>query len=144
MKRLNFYYYGMLVLAVLAATVTYFLIMKDIVLPINPLSVQGQVIQYIIILDAIVSMPLGLWLHKRVCTRLAQQEESEERTQAYYVSAARRIFMVSNAMVLGIAAFYLMGGYQSMLWLAGISAIGWYFTKPTEKKMYLELQPEQY
>lgn len=144
MKRLNFYYYGMLVLAVLAATVTYFLIMKDIVLPIDPLSVQGQVIQYIIILDAIVSMPLGLWLHKHVCTRLAQQEESEERTQAYYVSAARRIFVVSNAMVLGIAAFYLMGGYQSMLWLAGISAIGWYFTKPTEKKMYLELQPEQY
>lgn len=144
MKRLNFYYYGMLVLAVLAATVTYFLIMKDIVLPIDPLSVQGQVIQYIIILDAIVSMPLGLWLHKRVCTRLAQQEESEERTQAYYASASRRIFMVSNAMVLGIAAFYLMGGYQSMLWLAGISAIGWYFTKPTEKKMYLELQPEQY
>lgn len=144
MKRLNFYYYGMLVLAVLAATVTYFLIMKDIVLPINPLSVPGQVIQYIIILDAIVSMPLGLWLHKRVCTRLAQQEESEQRTRAYYASAARRIFMVSNAMVLGIAAFYLMGGYQSMLWLAGISAIGWYFTKPTEKKMYLELQPEQY
>ncbi|MCQ2339384.1 MAG: hypothetical protein MJZ79_01180 [Paludibacteraceae bacterium] len=144
MKRLNLYYYGMLVLAVIAATVTYFLIMKDIVLPIDPLSVPGQVIQYIIILDAIVSIPLGLWLHKRVCTRLAQQDESEQRTQAYYRSAARRIFMVSNAMVLGIAAFYLMGGYMSMLWLAGISAIGWYFTKPTEKKMFMELQPEQY
>ncbi len=144
MKRLNLYYYGMLVLAVIAATVTYFLIMKDIVLPIDPLSVPGQVIQYIIILDAIVSIPLGLWLHKRVCTRLAQQDESEQRTQAYCRSAARRIFMVSNAMVLGIAAFYLMGGYMSMLWLAGISAIGWYFTKPTEKKMFMELQPEQY
>jgi hypothetical protein len=39
-----------------------------------------------------------------------------------------------------------MGAYKSMLWVAAIGAIGWYFTKPTERKMQLELSPseEQY
>jgi hypothetical protein len=45
-------------------------------------------------------------------------------------------------MVFGIAAFYLMGAYQSMLWITAISAIGWYFTKPTEAKLQAELQPK--
>ncbi len=142
-KRLNGYYYGMLALTVLAATISYLLIMKDIVLPIDPMSKVGQAIQYIVIIDAIVTIPLGLWLHKRVCKRLSAMEDSEERTVAYYRSARRRILLVSNAMVWGIAAFYLMAGYQSMLWLAAIAAIGWYFTKPTEKKMFMELLPEQ-
>jgi hypothetical protein len=35
-----------------------------------------------------------------------------------------------------------MGAYQSMLWVAAVSAIGWYFTKPSERKMELELQTQ--
>ena len=144
MKKLNLYYYGMLVLACVAATVAYLLIMKDIVRPIDPLSQLGQVIQYIIILDAIVIIPLGLWWHKRTCKKLIGMEDQQAQEMAYCHSAKWRIILVSNAMVLGIAAFYLLGAYQSMLWLAGISAIGWYFAKPTEKKMFMELQPESY
>jgi hypothetical protein len=34
-----------------------------------------------------------------------------------------------------------MGAYRSMLWVAAIAAIGWYFTKPTEGKMQQELLP---
>jgi hypothetical protein len=29
-----------------------------------------------------------------------------------------------------------------MLWVAAVSAIGWYFTKPSDRKMELELQPK--
>lgn len=149
MKKLNVYYYGMLVLAVMMATACYLLIMKDIVRPIDPMTTLGQAIQYIVILDAIVTIPFGLWWHKRNCKKYQLTNEqlqnlSEDIRQAYYRSAKMRIVLVSNAMVLGIGAFYLMGAYQSMLWIAGISAIGWYFTKPTEKKMYMELQPESY
>jgi hypothetical protein len=45
-------------------------------------------------------------------------------------------------MILGIAAFYLMGAYQSMLWITAVSAIGWYFTKPSEAKLQAELLPK--
>jgi hypothetical protein len=30
-----------------------------------------------------------------------------------------------------------------MLWVAAVSAIGWYFTKPSVRKMELELQPAE-
>lgn len=144
MKKLNIYYYGMLVLAIVVATICYVLIMKDIVYPIDSMSTLGQVIQYVIIMDAIITIPLGLWWHKRICIQLSTMEDKDAQTEAYCRSARNRIVLVSNAMVLGIGAFYLMGAYQSMLWIAAISAIGWYFSKPTEKKMFMELQPESY
>lgn len=143
-KRLNRDYYGILAVAVVAATVMYLLITKNILLAISPLSPLGQAIQYIVIMDALVTIPFGLWWHKRTCKKLMLQEDNEARTRDYVKSARLRIYLVSNAMVLGIVAFYWMGAYQSMIWVAGISAIGWYFTKPTEKKMFMELQPETY
>lgn len=143
-KQLNRDYYGILAVAVVAATAMYLLITKNIILAISPLSPLGQTIQYVIIMDALATIPFGLWWHKRTCKQLMLMEDNEERTKAYCKSARLRIWLVSNAMVLGIVAFYLLGAYQSMIWVAGISAIGWYFTKPTEKKMFMELQPESY
>jgi hypothetical protein len=69
-------------------------------------------------------------------------DNEEEKLQGYKKAASLRILLVSNTMVFAIAAFYLMGAYQSMLWVAAVSAIGWYFTKPSERKMELELQPK--
>ena len=48
---------------------------------------------------------------------------------------------MGNSLVFGMAAFYLLGGFRSMLWLAAVAAIGLYFCKPTERKMQLELLP---
>ena len=122
----------------------YLLITNNILYAILPNSTWGKVIQSIVILDAFLTIPFGLYWHKRTCKRLMSQEDNEARTQAYCRSARLRIYLVSNVMVLGIVAFYLLGAYQSMIWVAGIGAIGWYFTKPTEKKMFMELQPEAY
>jgi hypothetical protein len=141
-RTLNFYYYGMMVLTLLAGTLAYFLIMKDYVQPIDSLSTLGQVIQYVIIFDALVTIPLGLYLCKKQCTKLSVLENEEEKLMGYKQAATLRILLVSNTMVFAIAAFYLMGAYQSMLWVAAVSAIGWYFTKPSERKMQLELQPQ--
>lgn len=141
-RTLNFYYYGMMVLTLLAGTLAYFLIMKDYVQPIDSLSTLGQVIQYIIIFDALVTIPLGLYLCKKQCTKLSVLENEEEKLMGYKQAATLRILLVGNTMVFAIAAFYLMGAYQSMLWVAAVSAIGWYFTKPSERKMQLELQPQ--
>ncbi len=141
-RTLNFYYYGMMALTLLAGTLAYFLIMKDYVQPIDSLSTLGQVIQYIIIFDALVTIPLGLYLCKKQCTKLNVLENEEEKLMGYKQAATLRILLVGNTMVFAIAAFYLMGAYQSMLWVAAVSAIGWYFTKPSERKMQLELQPQ--
>ena len=141
-RTLNFYYYGMMVLTLLAGTLAYFLIMKDYVHPIDSLSTLGQVIQYIIIFDALLTIPLGLYLCKKQCTKLSVLENEEEKLMGYKQAATLRILLVGNTMVFAIAAFYLMGAYQSMLWVAAVSAIGWYFTKPSERKMQLELQPQ--
>ena len=141
-RTLNFYYYGMMVLTLLAGTLAYFLIMKDYVHPIDSLSTLGQVIQYIIIFDALLTIPLGLYLCKKQCTKLSLLENEDEKLMGYKQAATLRILLVSNTMVFAIATFYLMGAYQSMLWVAAVSAIGWYFTKPSERKMQLELQPQ--
>jgi hypothetical protein len=141
-RTLNVYYYGIMALTLLAGTLAYFLIMKDYVQPIDSLSTLGQAIQYMVILDALVTIPLGLYLCKKQCAKLSVLENEEEKLLGYKKAATLRILLVSNAMVFAIAAFYLMGAYQSMLWVAAVSAIGWYFTKPSERKMELELQTQ--
>mgnify|MGYP003466777369 FL=1 len=141
-RTLNLYYYGIMVLTLLVGTLAYFLIMKDYVQPIDSFSMLGQIIQYVIIFDALVTIPLGLYLCKKQCTKLSVLENEKEKLLGYKQAATLRILLVGNTMVFAIAAFYLMGAYQSMLWVAAVSAIGWYFTKPSERKMQLELQPQ--
>lgn len=141
-RTLNVYYYGIMALTLLTGTLAYFLIMKDYVQPIDSLSTLGQAIQYVVIFDALVTIPLGLYLCKKQCTKLSTLDNEEEKLQGYKKAASLRILLVGNTMVFAIAAFYLMGAYQSMLWVAAVSAIGWYFTKPSERKMELELQPK--
>lgn len=140
-RTLNVYYYGIMALTLLVGTLAYFLIMKEYVQPIDSLSTLGQTIQYIVIFDALVTIPLGLYLCKKQCIKLSALENEEEKLLGYKKAAGMRIILVSNAMVFAIAAFYLMGAYQSMLWVAAVAAIGWYFTKPSIRKMELELQP---
>ena len=142
-RTLNVYYYGIMALTLLAGTLAYFLIMKDYVQPIDSLSTLGQAIQYVVIFDALVTIPLGLYLCKKQCTKLSTLDNEEEKLQGYKKAASLRILLVGNTMVFAIAAFYLMGAYQSMLWVAAVSAIGWYFTKPSEAKLQAELQPQQ-
>ena len=142
-KSLNLYYYGVLILTLLSGSLAYFLIMKDYVLPIDPMTTLGQVLQYIVIFDALLTIPAGWSLCKRQCAKLAQLSDENAKYNGYKKAATWRILLVSNTMIWGIAAFYLMGAYQSMLWVTPVSAIGWYFTKPSERKMQLELQPQQ-
>lgn len=141
-KSLNLYYYGVLILTLISGTLAYFLIMKDFVQAIDPMSMLGQVLQYVVIFDALLTIPTGLYLCKRQCVKLAQLTDENAKLMGYKRAATWRIVLVSNAMILGIAAFYLMGAYQSMLWIAAVSAIGWYFTKPSEAKLQAELQPK--
>ena len=64
-RQLNLYYYGMMTLTLIAAVVSYFLVYKGLVLPLDPMSQLGQVLQYIVIFDALLTIPLGLFLCKK-------------------------------------------------------------------------------
>lgn len=141
-RQLNVYYYGIMVLALVALTAMYLLLTKGMFTPLDTMSALGKTIQYIVIMDALLTIPLGLYGFKRICLKLSRIEDKERQYRLYRRYAAWRIVVVSNAMLLGIVAFYLFGGYRSMLWVAAIAAIAWYFTKPTVAKMQIELQPQ--
>ena len=60
----------------------------------------------------------------------------------YKKIATGRILVVGLTMPMNIAFYYLFGCYKSMMWLAAMSAIAWYFTKPTIGKMDQEMKPQ--
>ena len=132
-KRLNWIYYIQMVISLIALTVMYFAFLKGLYEPLDTMSSLGQTVQYIIIIDALITIPLGLYLIKWL---------KPQTPEKYFKLAGARILLVSNTMPLGIVAFYWMGGYKSMLWVAAIAAIGWYFSKPTLGKAEEEMKPE--
>lgn len=142
-RQLNWYYYGMMVLALIAMTTMYLLVSKGTIAVVDTMSTAGKVIQYIVIFDALLTIPLGLYGFKFLCDKIRNLKDEERKIRLYRRYAAWRIVLVSNAMVWGIMAFYWLGCYKSMLWVSAIAAIGWYFTKPTARKIQIELTPRQ-
>ena len=140
-RSLNWYYYGMLIVTLAAGGLLYALLTKGQLNPVDPQSEAGKLLQYIVVFDILFSVPVGLYGFNRICKQLATLEDEQLKYERYKKWAAIRILLVSSGMLLGIMAYYLTAGYKSMIWCAGIGAIAWYFTKPTPKKIYLELQP---
>ena len=132
-RKLNWIYYGQMVIALIVLTAMYYAFSKDLYETLDRMSSLGQTVQYIIIFDALISIPLGLYLVKLF---------KPQTYDKYFKVAATRILLASNTMPLGIVAYYWMGCYQSMLWVAAISAVAWYFSKPTLGKMEQEMTPQ--
>ena len=132
-KKLNWLYYSQMVIACLVWGAMTYAFQHGLYEPLNVFTRLGVTVQYIIIIDALVTIPLGLYLIKLF---------KPQTEQKYFKCAAARILLVSNAMPLGIFAYYWMGGYRSMLWVAAIAAIALIFTKPTQGKMDLEMTPD--
>lgn len=132
-RKLNWIYYGQMIIALIVLSAMYYAFSKGLYEPLDRLSAKGQLIQYIIIFDALITIPLGLYLVKLFKPKTDKQ---------YFKVAASRILLASNAMPIGILAYYGFGCYQSMLWVAAIAAIAWYFSKPTIGKMEQEMKPE--
>lgn len=119
MKAFNFWYYTIALLAVVAGVGMYLAVTRGVIAAIEPNGTLGQVAQYVVIFDTIACVPLGLWWNAK-------------RDQLV------GMLIASHPMIPAIACAYWMGGYPSMLWLVGISAIAWYFCKHRQ-----EFFPEQ-
>jgi hypothetical protein len=132
-RHLNWYYYGVMILSIIALTVMYYAFMHQWYTPLDRFTTTGMVVQYFVIFDALITIPLGLYLIKW---------RKPQTLEAYQKLAVWRILLVSNTMPLGLIAFYWMGGYRSMMWVSAIAAIAWFFTKPTLAKVDKEMTPD--
>lgn len=147
-KELNWYYYGVMVLTLLILTLFYYAYTHAMYAPMDRFSTLGIVLQYVVIFLALITIPAGLYGFKYLCdkqivsTLKTPEDLTPEKLELYKKLAIARILVVSCSMPFGIAFYYLFGCYQSMLWVAAIAAIGWYFTKPTLGKMQNELTPK--
>ena len=132
-RKLNWIYYGQMVIACLVWGAMMYAFQHGLFEPLDVFSRLGMTVQYIIIIDALITIPLGLYLIKLI---------KPQTDRMYFKLAGARILLVSNAMPLGIFAYYWMGGYKSMLWVAAIAAIALCFAKPTLARMEMEMKPE--
>ena len=101
--------------------------------PMDTMSTVGMVLQYAAILTTLIAIPLGLYLIKW---------RKPQTLELYKELATGRILLCGLPMSMNIAFYYLFGCYQSMMWIAAISAIAWYFSKPTLGKLEQEMKPE--
>ena len=132
-RSLNGWYYGIMVFTLLILGTMYYLTSRPDFVPMDTLSTPGIVLQYAAIVLTLIAIPLGLYLVKWRKPKTLEQ---------YKELATGRIILCGLPMSMNIAFYYLFGCYQSMMWIAAISAIAWYFSKPTLGKLEQEMKSE--
>lgn len=132
-RHLNWMYYGVMVAAIVAYTAMYYAVSKGTLEFTDPNSELGQTLQFVVIIMALTCIPFGLYLIKW---------KKPKTLEEYEPLAAIRIFVVGGIMTPAILFYFLLGCYRPMIWVAAISAVAWYFTKPTLAKMDKEMTPE--
>ena len=132
-KNLNWYYYGVMVFTLIILGVMYYLTSQADFEPYSPKDQVGMILQYAAIGLTLFAIPFGLYIIKL---------KIPDTLEKYAGAAAQRILVVGLTMPMNISIFYLLGNYKPMMWLAAMSAIAWYFTKPTLGKMEQEMKPQ--
>ncbi len=142
-RKISYFYYGIILLSLLVVTLLIFLAKKEQLPYLDPLSSSGQAFQTIVICYIIASLPCAMFGFKKYCDKLKAITDSELRLKSYFKASAIRIIIIGTGIILGIIAFYLLGGHRPMIWCAAIAAIGLIFCKPQESRLRLELEDNQ-
>ncbi len=132
-RALNGWYYGVMVFTLIVLGGMYYLTSLPDFEPLDTMSQIGMILQYVAIFTTLIAIPLGLYLIKW---------RKPQTLDLYKELATARILLCGLPMSMNIAFFYLFGGYRSMMWIAAISAIAWYFSKPTLGKLEQEMTPK--
>lgn len=140
LRTLNLVYYITFLLAVVAAGIGYLLVRKYGI-SVNPLSDMGRNLSYIVILYVIISIPLSLWLFNKKVKQLKKQDDESGKLQKYTQYAVWRIVVMGLGLFLGVLFFYVLQE-RSLMFCAGMSAIGLVFCKPTEAKIITETEKD--
>ncbi|OIP81173.1 MAG: hypothetical protein AUK44_10540 [Porphyromonadaceae bacterium CG2_30_38_12] len=136
LKQLQFAYYGVYLAALAAAISGFYLLRAGI--HINPLSETGVLLNGILIVYIIGSVPITLAIFNKLTKKWALLPLKDERLERYKKLGTVRILIIGTGLVLGVVFFYIMQS-QSMIFSAGIAAIALFFCKPSEVKMTIEL-----
>ena len=139
-KQINIVYYALYMMYVLLVVIFGFLL-KDSpnMLQFDPLIQPGQSIAYVVILYVIASIPGALWWFKKQMKKVSKMEDEAAKQAKYLSCAVVRVAVIGLGAVMAIVAFYLLGTYQPMLWCAGIAVLAQFFCKPSDRKIYLEM-----
>ena len=132
-KHLNWCYYGVMAFTLIILGAMYYITSRPDFEPFIPTEQVGMILQYVAIGLTLLAIPCGLYSIKWL---------KPDTLEKYKSASAYRIIVVCTTKPLNIALYYLFGGYQPMMWLAAMSAIAWYFTKPTLGKMEQEMKPQ--
>lgn len=144
--KLNIWYYAYFAIYVLTIALMGYLFKGRWAL--DSLEQPGQSIQYFVIFYMIVSVPGALYGFKQMMKKVSKIEDPMIQERSYYHWSIVRMTLIALGAIFAIVAFYVLymkntdGRWmhnQSMLWCAAISIIAQYFCKPTEKKIYLEM-----
>lgn len=142
-NQLNLQYYTWYVLYLLLVVIFGYLL-KDFGF-IDPMSRLGQIVQYAVIFYVLASVPGALYGFKKHMATVAKIEDEKKREEAYLMAAAWRMLLIALGVIASIVAFYIMSGYRSMLFCAGIGLLAQFFCKPTDEKIRIEMNdvPEE-
>lgn len=142
-KRLNLVYYLFYITALLVAAGGFQLFRSGI--RIEPNSPAGIVLTSVLIIYIIGSIPLALSIFNKKTKKWAKLPSLLDKLSKYEKGATLRMLVIGSGFLLGVIFYFLMNS-QSMLFCAGIAAIGLVFCKPAEVKIISELKiedPEQ-
>lgn len=141
LKKLKLIYYSFYVLAIATATFGFQVLKGG--WHIDEKSSTGIALSSILIIVIIGAVPLSLALFNKFVKKLAQEEVSEDiKLKKYEKASIIRIVIIGIGLLAGVLFFYVMKS-QSMLFCAGIAAIGLFFCKPTEVKLITDLNLEE-
>ncbi len=91
----------------------------------------------IILWYVIITFPLSFWGFSQLLKRLKDKSE-EEQEKMYSRYAVIRLVVITVGLLASIAGLYMLQ-QKSLLWLAGIGAIGIIFCKPTNARIEADL-----
>jgi len=140
LKNLTIAYYSVYVAVILSALAGIYFFKLGY--KIDALSQAGISISSTLIILIIGSVPATLAGFHYYTKKLVLVENQDEKLLKYQKASYIRIVILGLALVLGVLFFYIMNS-QSMLFSAGIAAIGLFFSKPAEVKIVAELQLEE-
>ena len=139
LRQLQIAYYSVYIAAIAAATSGFYILKSGFV--INPLSQTGTVLNTLLIIFIIGSVPLSLGYFNKLTKKWTLMEDENQRLEKYRKVGTLRIAVIGLGLVLGVLFFYIMNS-QSMIFCAGIAAIALFFCKPSEAKISTELNIE--
>jgi hypothetical protein len=129
-------YYAVYAAAILAATSGYYILKSGY--KIDPLTSEGTIINSIVILYIISTIPLALAIFNKMTKKWALIQDENEQLEKYRNGGIYRILIIGTGLVLGVVFFYVMNS-QSMIFCAGIAAVALFFCKPSENKILNDL-----